>query len=214
VGPAKKDRQYFTDPERDEIDAESKQVLRDLNGAIKGLADVELYKQNTAAAIAKANKQRNQKGVLGRWAAGNVDGPEGKTEEEVAEEMRANGIKQVHEAVLWYLRRNLEECGELQRSMMETRLIREVEKSKSVLYKVRGAKAAMNESNDDMMGGPSTGGLRGSKAVTMDETERRNIEEQLGPEQLQLFAQENQEMLKHYEDTLDQVRYAYVSSSL
>ena len=41
----------------------------------------------------------------------------------------------------------------------------------------------------------------------MDEEDRRQIEQQLSPEQLQLFARENQDMLKHYEDTLDQVRY-------
>ena len=32
-------------------------------------------------------------------------------------------------------------------------------------------------------------------------------EEELSDEQMQLFAQENQDMMKHYQDTLDQVRY-------
>ena len=41
----------------------------------------------------------------------------------------------------------------------------------------------------------------------MEEEDKRQIEQQLTPEQLQLFAKENQDMLKHYEDTLDQVRY-------
>ena len=35
-------------------------------------------------------------------------------------------------------------------------------------------------------------------------------EQELSQEQLQLFAQENQDMLRHYEDTLDQVRLVFV----
>ena len=50
-------------------------------------------------------------------------------------------------------------------------------------------------------------GYGGKAAAAMEEEDRRQIEQQLTPEQLQLFAKENQDMLKHYEDTLDQVRY-------
>ena len=39
-----------------------------------------------------------------------------------------------------------------------------------------------------------------------DQESRKEIEQSLTPEQLQLFAKENQDMLKQYEDTLDQVR--------
>lgn len=46
------------------------------------------------------------------------------------------------------------------------------------------------------------------KTTLEQDAESQAVEQQLDPEQLQLFAQENQDMLKHYEDTLDQVRYA------
>lgn len=86
--------------------------------------------------------------------------------------------------------------------------MREVEKSKSVLYKTR----ATMPSNDygGMNGGSTiTGGskdYRGKSTHTQDESSAA-IEQQLDPEQLQLFAQENQDMLKQYEDQLDKVRY-------
>lgn len=85
---------------------------------------------------------------------------------------------------------------------MEIRLTREVEKSKSVLYKTRTT-------------GPSTMGYgtgadstdyRDKASYRPDETDAV-IEQQLDAEQLQLFAQENQDMLKQYEDQLDKVRY-------
>jgi hypothetical protein len=91
--------------------------------------------------------------------------------------------------------------------------MREVEKSKSVLYKTRAS-------------GPSTtdhGGVNGRDSTTSGSIDYRGttshapqnesdgvIEQQLDPEQLQLFAQENQDMLKQYEDQLDKVRYVLV----
>ena len=129
---------------------------------------------------------------------------------------RANTIKMHRENVIWYLTRKLEECGEVQRSMMETRLYREIEKSKSVLYKTRASRrmSGLPDMDGDIPGLERGGGVRSlpgygsaNKVAQMDEAERKRIEQQLSPDQLQLFAKENQDMLKHYEDTLDQVRY-------
>ena len=111
----------------------------------------------------------------------------------------------------------------VQRDMMERRLEREVERSKSVLYKTKGVVrggflAEEDEEGRGMNGGGGFGSSRsraGSKVTngyvarggpTMDEKDRLEIEQALSPEQLQLFAQENNELLKQYEDTLDQVR--------
>lgn len=106
--------------------------------------------------------------------------------------------------------------------MMETRLYREIEKSKSVLYKTRAARrmsAVRADMDGDMPRMDSGGGARhltgsgtANRAAQMDEAERKRIEAQFSPDQLQVFAKENQDMLKHYEDTLDQVRY--VNSNL
>ena len=74
-------------------------------------------------------------GALGRWAAGGAI--TAKSPEEEAEEAKANTIKAHRESIIWSLQRALEICGRYQSSMMEIRLTREVEKSKSVLHKAR-----------------------------------------------------------------------------
>ena len=127
------------------------------------------------------------------------------------------------ESVIWYIGRGLEAAGELQRGMVEKRVEREVEKSRSVLYMSRGAggaaarapgagsekfpsKGAMNGSFKGRNDYDAVDGGAKSNRARVEEEDRQEIERQLSPEQLQLFAEENQDMLKRYEDTLDQVR--------
>lgn len=101
---------------------------------------------------------------------------------------------------------------------MEIRLLREVEKNKSVLYKTRAA-AFASGGFSEMNGAPSTNGSTKPKDAQNDprkflqdelardgEQSSGRSGQELSPEQLQLFAEENQDMLKQYEDTLDQVR--------
>jgi hypothetical protein len=143
---------------------------------------------------------------LGRWAAGGAI--TAKSVEEELEEAKANTIKAHRESIIWSLQNQLEECGRFQSSMMEIRLMREVEKSKSVLYKTRASGPAMTDFNG-MNGSQSAGGSADYRGDTGHAQEESSgvIENQLDPEQLQLFAQENQDMLKQYEDQLDKVRY-------
>ena len=96
---------------------------------------------------------------------------------------------------------------------MQTRLEREVEKSKSALYKTKGvvgSTATLEDIDYPKFNGGSfpalDNGNYGIRSPAMDASERKSIEQTLSPEQLQLFAQENNDMLKHYEDTLDKVR--------
>ena len=79
--------------------------------------------------------------------------------------------------------------------MMEIRIQREVEKSKSVLYKAKNSSVAYSQSLDT---------ASDSENAVAQEQEREVP--QLSQEQMELFAQENQDMMKHYQDTLDQVR--------
>ena len=94
---------------------------------------------------------------------------------------------------------------------MERRLQREVERSKSNLYKSRGVRttdydASSSYGEKGMMNGHAG---PGSMALQEEEEERRRKqgEEGLTAEQVQSFREENEVMLRHYEDTLDQVRY-------
>jgi syntaxin 18 len=140
-------------------------------------------------------------GPLGSWAAGGSG--QTKSYEQEQEEAKANAISQHRESVLWYLRQKLQECGSFQASMMEKRILREVEKSKSVLAKSRTR--AMSE----------VGGFENAPAASTSypaasaahwESQALYPEQELTEEQIQMFEKENQDMLKHYESTLDQVK--------
>lgn len=155
--------------------------------------------------------------MLGRWAAGASGGD--KSPEQMVEEARRETSAMHRDSVLWYLGKKLEGVGEVQRGMMERRLEREVERGRSVLYKVKGNVGAGDGVNGVGMGGGGGEGMngragkgrsafRGGEEMGEDES-RKDIEQQLSPEQLQLFARENQDMLKQYEDTLDQVRSVF-----
>ncbi|KAI9804551.1 MAG: hypothetical protein M1825_001451 [Sarcosagium campestre] len=216
IQPQERERRYLSESQREQIDAECKQLLRELNATIRNLSDAEQLRQNTEGKLAARRHGARGLRTLGKWAAGGTT--QSKSPEEEMEEARSNGVKVHRENVLWYLRRKLEECGELQRSMMETRLIREVEKSKSILYKTRGSAglpahladggAELGDWSKGQGDGRSAPGQKNSRLSHVEDAEKSQIEQQLSAEQLQLFAEENQDMLKHYEDTLDQVRTA------
>lgn len=166
--------------------------------------------------MAEKKKARNGFKALGRWAAGGIsESP--KTAEELLEAARQETIRVHRDSVIWYLRKKLGEGAELQRGMMQKRLDREVEKSKSVLYKTKGAGDAKtgvsgyenqigsNASNGTAKVKGNGGGYQVADSGTGNM--EKSVQQTLSPEQLQLFAQENSDMLKHYEDTLDKVRF-------
>ena len=137
-----------------------------------------------------------------------------KSPEEELIEAQERGLRAHRESVIWYLRQKLEASAEAQREMMETRIAREIEKSKSVLYKSRDA--ALAPHIDRIVGSPvGEGGPGSAKSTWRTEGQVALSEEKqsgttdlgLSPEQIQLFEKENNDMMKHYEDTLDQVRY-------
>ena len=142
------------------------------------------------------SRARQRLGPLGRWAAGGGGGA-AKTPEERVEEVMQNTIKIHREGVIWYLQQNLQDCSNFQSTMMEIRLSREIEKSKSALHKARDSvtfPSLMDEKSS---------GLEDSKHLGNFSSGQQEI----SPEQMQVLKQENRDLLKHYEDTLDQVRY-------
>lgn len=99
--------------------------------------------------------------------------------------------------------------------MVEKRIERVREKEKSVLYKGRAAVPAsasasvpMSVSGPGPVSGPTTTEPYLPRE-TLSETETAAIEAQLSPEQLQLFAEENDLMLRQYEDALSKVQYVF-----
>lgn len=92
---------------------------------------------------------------------------------------------------------------------MDRRLQREVERSKSSLYKSRTPRGMDTGLDAPYAGeeGKGMNGYAGGGGMVVEEEERtRKGEEGLSEEQVQAFREENEGMLRHYEDTLDQVR--------
>lgn len=145
-------------------------------------------------------------GALSSWAAGS-EGAKGKGIEELEEEAREKQFGMFRESVLWYLRSKLGDCGRKQAQMMEIRIGREMEKNKSVLSKARGEAIADFGLTPGVI--PAMKSTSAGRAAAMEEQRSGGSGSglELSEEQLQLFEQENQDMLKHYEQTLNQVRY-------
>lgn len=137
-------------------------------------------------------------GALQRWAAGDSEQAVRSPEEEL-EDVKRETVKVHRKSIIEYLQNRLDEVSRVQLAMMETRKERQMEKSKSVLYKTKGSASGFGIQEG------YSGGL-GDAVGGMDEEARKEIERQLSPEQLQLFEEENQSMVKHYHDQLDQIR--------
>ncbi|KAK7751367.1 hypothetical protein SLS62_006623 [Diatrype stigma] len=198
----------LSDREREEIDAQMKRMLRTLNGSIRNMVDAEQVRHETALTL---NRKKYGRGLnLARaWAAGG--GPSSKTAEHLAAEERETTISTHRESILWFLRQRLQECVEAQQNMMEIRIAREMEKNRSVLAKARAPElsSSLAASSADLKPTTTTSS---QAAVSQDETSSPyNPAEGLTQEQIQMFEQDNKEMLKHYESTLDQVRTAQKS---
>jgi len=121
-------------------------------------------------------------------------------EDENARDTEEAGMKMLmahRESVIWFLKNRLEKASEEQRERQEIRLQRQIERGKSLLHKAPvGARGV-------------TGfgvGMTATKVALEEEEEERKAVEGLSPDQLRIFEKENEGMLKHYEETLEQVR--------
>jgi len=202
--------QHLTNTQRDKIDAEAKSVLRDLHAAVNSLSQAEQVRQDAESALSQSRHKKHGFGALGQWASGG--GVSSKSPQEELREAQASTLKLHREGVLWYLQQKLAECGKVQSRMMEIRLVEEVEKSKSVLYKARGYGGPVPVWDESLSAGVGKAKprQRGNRfGISTDEFQQG----QLSEDQMQLFAEENQDMLKQYEDRLDQVRFVHTSGT-
>lgn len=142
-------------------------------------------------------------GALGSWAAGGAG--QTKSFEHTQDEAKANAINMHRENVLWYIRKKLQECMSIQEEMMKKRLLRIVEKNRSGLAKSRELAMPGSPGFDRFKTSPTS---PKRNTLTPAEMEVQNLypEQELSMEQVQILEQENQDMLRHYEDTLDQVK--------
>lgn len=195
---------HFTDRDRENIDSSTGQLLRELNDNITNLTQAADLNASTAAARLE-RKYGKPSGFLWKWAAGEGDAPDaGKSEQQMDEEGRARTMKTFREGVLWYLTNELSKAATRRQQMVETRLEREQEKERSVLYKTKTAKIDMDDERETY----GNMDLRGRQTYDPSLDGASGVEAQLTPEQLQLFEQENSTLLNHYNDTLKKVTQA------
>ncbi|KAF4425682.1 Syntaxin ufe1 [Colletotrichum fructicola] len=206
----KEPQQPLTDRQREDIDARAKSMLRELNASIRALDETEQLRRETEAAVIRKTHVRGL-GALGAWAAGAEVVDARKSAEHLAAEGKARDVGLHRDGVLWSLRQALQLCGRTQQDMMEARLTREMEKNRSVLAKAGGGAMpelgggfyeAMKREKEAKKGGFDT-----ATGLPPDEGSY-DFRQDLTEEQIQMFEKGNQDMLQHYNSTLDKVRTA------
>lgn len=192
--------QPLTPAERDAFDASSKNLLRSLNAAIAALRQAEDVRNQTLESVAASKRAKSGLGALGRWAAGGAAAA--RSPEEEAEEGRRKALAAFRGAVVMFLESRLGDAGRVQAEMMEVRVGREVEKSKSVLWKSRGGGRIPYADGEEGMGE----GMGGKREAAAEEQEKDTAE--LTQDQLQMFESENADLLQYYEGQMEQISQA------
>lgn len=205
----------MTDTQREEIDSQTSALLRDINGNITNLQQATSLRHETAQRRLEKKYGKSTNFLL-RWAAGGADAESdaGKSEERIVEEGQERTTHMFREGVLWYLSWGLKNAVTFQQQMVEIRLEREQEKRASVLYDERNKNVKSQRALDvDGLHGDEGYGnidLRGRDTYnpTLEANGNRGGQLELSPEQLQLFEEENNSLLNHYNETLAQVTQA------
>lgn len=205
------DAQGLTDNDRTRIDHETKTLLTALSTAIRRLSEIT----DAESAIQKEvilRKRRKGLGLLGQWAAGG--GITAKSPQEIEEEAQLETTRVWREAVVWFLQRRLEAASEVQMNMVQIRLDRERERTKSILYRAKGPTTAglvngVNNFGSGSEAGTLSNSIDMGKAVGLEADQQQDSAwNDLSPEQLQIFEKEQQDMLKHYNDELNKIKTA------
>lgn len=198
----------LTHEEREAFDAQSKKLLKQLNAAIKSLQQAEEVRNQTLDSVALSKRAQGGIGALGRWAAGGA--ATAKSPEEEMEEAKGKTLAAFRAAVIMFLEQRLGAAGKVQAEMMEVRIGREVERSKSALYKSRGGAsipyAEDEDGNKSVNSGSAAAAARQQSSKSAAETNSDTAE--LTQEQLQLFESENADLLQYYEGQMEQISQA------
>lgn len=183
----------LSDRDREEVDRNAKEMLGDLNYSIEELDGAEKIRYGTETRELRKT-YGTALGALGSWASGGA--ASGKTPEHMEAEGRAQEIKTHREGVLWYLRQQLQLCSQTQKDMMEQRLLQEVELHRSLSLQTsnmadfaefKPAKKTMSDLNN----------------APEDDAHQ---DQGMSAEQVQIFEEGNQDMMKHFESMNESVQ--------
>lgn len=181
-------------------------MIRELNAGIRALDEAEQLRRETETAMIR-KKYVGGLGALGSWASGGM--VSSKTEEHEEADAKARDVGIHRDGILWFLRQRLESCCRTQQDMMEARLMREMEKSRSMLSRagIAGDFAEFPPSARRL----SQTALAGQIPMSDD---GQFPSQGLTEEQIQMFEEGNQDMMKHFESSLDKVRYVSMHLSM
>lgn len=180
-------------------------MLREINTNISNLSTAVNLQDETATKVLE-KKYGRPNGFLWRWAAGDEDAPDaGKSEVQLEEEGKVKTTKSFREGVLWYLGKFLERAVRAQQEMVEIRLERERQRQMSILYDKSNKGVKLTREIEVGTGGNQD--LRGHDEYNpaFDRSSSGQPEQELSPEQLQLFEEENKGIFDHYNDQLAKV---------
>ncbi|OAP60053.1 hypothetical protein AYL99_05055 [Fonsecaea erecta] len=206
--------EHLNDTQREAIDSETSAVLRDINNKITNLTSAVNLQHETASKLLE-RKYGKPDGFLWRWAAGDGDTPDaGKSQKQLDEEGQLRTMKMFRDGVLWYLNKFLKDAITAQQEMVEKRLEREQQKQMSILYNPRNKDVRASHDAESGLNGSleaamlPTQDLRGHdeyKPWANDAAQGGVVEQELSPEQLQLFEEENRGIFEHFNDQLAKV---------
>ncbi|OOF96486.1 hypothetical protein ASPCADRAFT_144966 [Aspergillus carbonarius ITEM 5010] len=202
----------LTDSDRDTITTSTSSLLSNLSTSLRTLSSAESLRQET---VSRTLDQKFKRSLLAKWADGTSltattsdSNTEGKSEEEVLAREQERILKCIRESILWYLSRKLGDVVNVQRDLVERRVERVREKERSVLHNLNSSAGKNMRLGVGVMDGMD--GMDGlGTAAKMDEEEVRAIEAELTPQQLQLFEEENENMVRYFEDVVGKVQYIY-----
>lgn len=200
----------LSDRDREAVDRDAKEMMRELNWSIEALDGAERVRHE-AEAKAIQKKHGSSLGALGSWAAGGAGALSGKTPAQAEAEERAGEVKAHRDGVLWYLRQRLQACGQTQKAMMEARLAREIELNRSL-----GSSQGLNMADFAEYKPAATSSKAGQSAAAAAAAAQESTatagsgageDQGLSQEQLQMFEEGNQDMMKYFESMHESVQY-------
>lgn len=185
----------MSDRDREAVDRDTTEMLRELSWSLEALDGAEKIRFETETTSIQ-KKYGSNLGALGSWASGGIVG--GKSPEHLEAEARAQEVRAHRDGVIWYLRQKLQQCGNTQKAMVEARLSREVEMNRSLASQAPSLATISQFA-------PSKPSRQSS---TFAAEEPYNIESAgLSAEQMQMFEEDNQDMMNHYETINERVQY-------
>ncbi|CAG8440751.1 16004_t:CDS:2 [Acaulospora morrowiae] len=177
----------LTDKQRDEIDLQAKTIIQQCLDRIKKLEEAEQVRQNS---------------ILNNTWTKILSTAFSQEEHDVLAAIRSS--------VIWYLNKRLTEVSKIQKDQQEARIIREIEKRESTLYKTPTVKLHTQTQKSPLqtlMTEENEASVK-NEGIISNVDEEDDVEQHLSVEQKMMLEMENETMMKELATTLEQINQA------